>query len=166
MPLLSPLYRWQSCVVVVQSLIVSYSLWAHGLKHARPPCPSSSPGVCPSSCPLYWWCSPAISSSVAVVVFCLQFFLASGSFPVSQLFISGGQSIGASAFILPMNIQGWFPLGLTGLIFLLSKGCWRVFSSTEPVKFLSGAGMAINSWSLMCSLLKNLLDFALFVFHV
>ena len=90
--------------------------------------------VCPSSCPVNWWCNPTISSSVTLFSFCLQSFPALGSFPVSQLFASGGQSIGASASVLPVNIQGWFPLGLTGLISLLSKGVSRDFSSTRVWK--------------------------------
>ena len=102
------------------------------LQHARLPCSSSSPRVCPSSCPLNWWCHSTIASSVDPFFSCLQFFPASGSFPTSQLFLSGVQSIGASASasILPKSIQGWFPLRLTGLISLLSKGFSRVFSST------------------------------------
>ena len=96
------------------------------------PCPSLSPGVCSDSCPLSRWCHPTVSSSVAPYSSCPQSFSASGSFPMSWFFISGGQSFGASASasILPMNIQDLFPLGLTGLIFLLSKGLSRVFSST------------------------------------
>ena len=86
------------------------------------PCPAPSPGVCSNSCPLSGWCHPAISSSVPSSLSCPQSLLASGSFPVSQLFASGGQSIGVSASVLPMNIQGWFPVGLTGLISLQSKG--------------------------------------------
>ena len=106
-----------------------------GLQHMRPPCPSSSPRVFPSSCPLNWWCYPTISSSVALFSSCLQSFPSSGSFPVNQLFVSGGRSIGASASasVLPMNIQGWFPLGLTGLINLQSKGLSKVFSNTTSV---------------------------------
>ena len=101
-------------------------------QHARPLCPPLSPGVCPSSCLLTPWCHPIISSSVAPFSFCLQSFPSSGSFPMSQLCASSDQSIGASASasVLPVNIQGWFPLGLTGLIFLQSKGLSRVFSST------------------------------------
>ena len=105
---------------VVHSLVVSDSLWPHGLQHTR--LPSLSPGVCSSSCPLNWWCHPTISSSALLFSSCPQSFLASGSFPVSHLFASGGQSIGASTLVLPMNIQVWFPLGLIGLISLLSKG--------------------------------------------
>ena len=93
-------------------------------------CPSPSPGVRSNSCPLSRWCHPTISSSVAFFSSCFQSFPASGSFPMSQLFASGGQSIGASASVLPMNIQGWFPFRWTGLISLQSKGLSRVFSST------------------------------------
>ena len=113
---------------------LSDSLGPHGLQHFRLPCPSLSPEVCSNSCPLNWWCYLTISSSVALFS-CPQSFPASGSFPVSQLFASGGQTIGASASasVLPMNIQDWFPLGLTGLI-LKSKGLSRVFSSTTVRK--------------------------------
>ena len=86
------------------------TLW---LQHTRPLCPSPTPGACSNSCPLSWWCHPTISSSVIPFSSCLQFFSSSGSFPMSQFFTSGGQSIGASASVLPMNIQDWFPLGLT-----------------------------------------------------
>ena len=111
---------------------VSDSLWPHLLQHTSLPCPSPSPGVSSNSCPLSRWCHPIISSSVALF-FSLLSFPASGSFPRSQFFASGGQSIGASASasVLPMNIQDWFPLGLTGLISLQSKGHSRFFSSTE-----------------------------------
>ena len=108
---------------------VSDSLQPHGLQHTRPPCPSLSLQACPSSCLLNQWCHPTISSSAAPFSFCLESFLALVSFPVSQLFPSGGQNIGTSAPVLPMNIQGWFPLGLTRFISLLSKGLSRVFSS-------------------------------------
>ena len=107
----------------------SNSFWPHGL-HTRLPCPSLSPGACSNSCPLNQWCHPTISSSVTPFSSCLQSFPASGSFPVSQLFTSGGQNIEASASILPVNTQGWFPLGMTGLISLLSKGLSRVYFST------------------------------------
>ena len=108
---------------------MSNSLWPQGLQHTMLPWPSLFPWVCSNSCPLSWWCHLTISSSVAPFSSCLQSFPASGSFPVSQLFISGGQSIEASALasLLPMNIKGRFPLGLTGLISLLSKGLSRVF---------------------------------------
>ena len=99
-----------------------------GLKHTR--LPSPSPGVCSNSCPLSQWCHPIILSSVTPFSSCLQSFLSSGSLPMIQLFASGGQSIEASASVLPMNIQGWFPLGLTGLISLQSQGLSRGFSST------------------------------------
>jgi len=96
------------------------------------PCPSPSLGDCSNSCPFSQWCHPTISSSVETFSFCLLSFLASQSFPISWFFASGGQSIGvsASASVLLMNIQGWFPLGLNGLISLQSKGLSRVFSST------------------------------------
>ena len=114
----------------------------------RLPCPSPSPGVCSSSCPLSRWCHPTISASVAPFSFCLQFFPASGSFLMSQLFISGSQNIGtsASASVLPMNIQGWFPLGLTSLISLLSNRLSRVFSNTTVWKHQL-FGTQPSSWS-------------------
>ena len=108
---------------------MSDSLRPHGLQDARPPCPSPTPRVYSNSCTLSRWCHPTISSSVIPFSSCLQSFPASGSFQMSQLFASGGQSIGASALVLPMNIQGWFPLGLTGLNSLLSKGLSGVFST-------------------------------------
>ena len=117
--------------------VMSDSLRPHRLQHARLPCPSPTPGVYSNSCPLRWWCHPAISSSV--VPFSshhLQSFPASGSFPMSGFFPSDGQSIGvsASAPVLPMNIQDWFPLGLTSWISLQSKGLSRVFSNTTVQK--------------------------------
>ena len=116
--------------------IMSSSLQPHGLQHARPPCPSPTPGVYSNSCPLSPWCCPTISSSVALFSSHLQSFSASGSFPMSQFFASGGQSIGvsASASVLPMNIQDWFPLGQTDWISLQSKGLSRVFSNTTVQK--------------------------------
>ena len=119
--------------IVVSSLNVSSSLWPHGLQHARTAaCLSLSPEVCSNSCPLSWWCYPTISSPVTAFSFCPQSFPASGSFLMSPLFPSSGQSIGvsASASLLPMNIQGLFPVGLTSLIFSISKGFSNVFSST------------------------------------
>ena len=101
--------------------VVSDSSRPRGLQHMRLPCPALSTGVCLSSCPLSQWCHPTVSSSVALFSFCLQFFPASGSFPLSQLFASGGQSMGASVSVLPMSIQGWFPLRLTGLVSLLPR---------------------------------------------
>ena len=111
---------------------MSNSLRPHGLWHARLPCPSLSPRVCSNSCPLSRWCHPTISSSVVPFSSCLQSFPASGSFPMSQVFTSGGQNIGASTStsVLPMNIQSWFPLGWTGWISLQSKWLSRVFAST------------------------------------
>ena len=100
--------------------VTSDSLQSYGLQHVRLPCPSLSPGVFSNSCPLNQWCHPTISSSITPFSSCLQSFLPLGSFPMSWLFTSGVQSIGASASVLPVNIQGWFPLGLTGLISLLS----------------------------------------------
>ena len=108
--------------------MVSNSLQPHGLQHARLPCSSPSPGVCSSSCPLSQWCHPTISSSVIPFSY-LQSFPASGSFPISWLFAPGGQSIRASASVLPVNIQGWYPLELTGWISLQSEGLSRVFST-------------------------------------
>ena len=110
----------------------------HGLQHTSLPCPALFPGVGSNSCPLSQWCHPTISSSVALFSSCPQSFLASGSFQMSWLFAWGGQSIGASssASVLPMNIQGWLPLGLTGLISLLSKELSRVFSSAAVWKHL------------------------------
>ena len=115
---------------------MSNSLQPHGLQHARLPCSSPTPWACSSSCSLSWWCHPTISSSVIPFSSCLQSFPASGSFPMSQFFTSGGQSTGASApaSVLPINIQGWFPLELTSLISFLSKGLSRVFSSTTVWK--------------------------------
>ena len=125
-------------IVVVQSL--SY-IWLFATPwtavcYARLPCPSPSPGACSNLCPLSWWCHPIISSSVIPFSSCLQSFLASGSFLKSWLFALGGQRIksSASASVLPMNIQGWFPLVLTGLISLLSKGLSRVFANTTVQK--------------------------------
>ena len=108
------------CIRAVQfsCSVMSDSLQPHALQHARPPCPSPTPGVYSNSSPLSRWCHPTISSSVVPFSSCLQSFPASGSFPMSQFFASVGQSIGASpsASVLPMNIQVWFPLGLTDLI--------------------------------------------------
>ena len=120
---------------------MSNSLWPHGLQRARFLCPSLSPRVCSNSCPLSQWCYLIISSSAASVSFCLQSFPASGSFPISQLLASGGQSIGASAsaLVFPMNIQDWFPLGLTGWISLQSKELSRVSSSTTVQSINSSA---------------------------
>ena len=123
------------CISRVQSVqfsssVVSNSLQPHRLQHTRLLYPSLSPRPCSNSCPWSWWCHPTNSSSVTPYSPCPQSFPASGSFPLSWLNASGVQSIGASASVLPVNIQGCFPLGLTGLISLLSKGLSRIFFST------------------------------------
>ena len=112
--------------------VVSDSLWPHEPQHARPSCPSPTPGIHPNPCSLSRWCHPTISSSVVPFSSCPQSFPASGSFQMSQLFAWGGQSIGVSAStsVLPMNTQDWSPLGWTGWISLQSKGLSRVFSNT------------------------------------
>ena len=121
--------------------VVSDSLWPRESKHTRPPCPSPTPGVYPNSRPSSQWCHPAISSSVVPIYSCPQSLPASGSFPISQLFASGGQTIGvsASASVLPMNNHGWSPLGWTGWISFQSKGLSRVFSNTtvQSINFLA-----------------------------
>ena len=116
--------------------IMSYTLRPYGMQHARLPCPSPTPRTCSNSRPSSQLCHPTISSSVNTFSSCLQSFSASGSFLMSQLFASGGQSIraSASASVLPMNIQDWFPLGWTGWISLQSKGLSRVFSNTTVKK--------------------------------
>ena len=116
--------------------VMSDCLQPHGLQHTSLPWPSLSPRICSDLCPLSRWCHPTVSSFVSPFSLCPQSFPVSGSFPMSWLFTSGGQSIGASALasVLPMNIQGWFPLVLTGLISLMSKGLSRVFSSTTVWK--------------------------------
>ena len=127
---LSSLEKWLfCCCLVAESCLTVQPL---GLQRARLPSPSPYPGICPSSYPLNQWCHPTMSSSVAHFSFCLQSFPAPGSFPMSCLFTSGGQSIGASASVsvLPKSIQGLIPLRFTGLLCLLSKGLSRVFCST------------------------------------
>ena len=116
--------------------VVSDSLQPHESQHARPPCPSPTPGVHPNPCPLSQWCHPTISSSVIPFSSCPQSFQASRSFPMSRLFASGSESTGVSAStsVLPMNTQDWSPLGLTGWIPLQSKGLSRVFSNTTVQK--------------------------------
>ena len=121
--------------------VMSDSLGLHGLQHVKLPHPSPIPGAYANSCPLSQWCHPTISSSVVPFSSHLQSFPASGSFPVSWLFASGGQSIGASASasVLPMNVQGWFPLGLVGLFSLLSKGfSWLISNTTIQKHQFSG----------------------------
>ena len=133
------------CCSVTQSCP---TLWPHGLQHIRLPCPSQFPEVCSNSCPSRQWCHPPISSSVSPSSSCLQSFPASGSFPRSKFFASGGQSTGASASVsvLSLNTQGWFHLGLTGLIFLLSKGLSRIFSNTTVQKH-QFFGAQLSLWS-------------------
>ena len=120
------------CKILCSRSVMFNSLWPRVLQYARPSCPSPTPGAYSNSCPSSRWCHPTISSSVIPFSSCLQSFPASGSFTISQFFTSGGQSIGASASasVLPMNIQDWFPFRLTGLISLQSKGLSRAFSST------------------------------------
>ena len=124
--------------------VASNSLRPHGLQHTRLPCPLPTPGACSNSCPLSWWCHPTISSSVSPFSSCLQSFPASGSLLMSQFFQSGGQSIGtsASASVLPMNIQDWFPLGLTDLISLQSRGL-----AQQPRCFQSSCSSFFNQFS-------------------
>ena len=120
-------------------------LWPHGLQHTTPTCPSQSPRIFSNSCLFSWWCHPTISSSVATFSSCSQSF--PGSFPMSRLLASGGQSIGtlASKSVLPMNILCWFPLGLTGLISLLSKGLSTVFNTTVRKHHFFSAQLSL--WS-------------------
>ena len=133
-------FRIHHCIFCCSCAVMSDFLWPQGLQHARLPCPSPFPRVCSNSCPLSWWCHPTIPSLVwmNVILFssCPQSSPAWGSFPMSQLFASGGQSIGvsASASLLPVNIQDWVPLGWTGWISLQSKGLSRVFSNTTVQK--------------------------------
>ena len=128
--------------------VVSDSLQPHESQHARPPCPSPTPGVYSDSCPLSQWCHPTISSSVISLASRLQSFPPSGSFQMTQFFASGGQSIGvsASASVLEINTQDWFPLGWTGLISLQSKGLSRVFSNTTVQKH-QFFGAQLSLWS-------------------
>ena len=131
------------------------SLWPHGLQHARPPCPSQTPGVYSNSCPLSQWCHPTISASVFPFSSHLQSFPASGSFQMNQFFTSGGQSIGVSAStsVLPMKTQAWSPLRWTSWISLQSEGLSIVFSSTTVQKnqffdtqLSSQSNSHINTW--------------------
>ena len=126
---------WLKLLLVSRS-VVSNSLQPHGLNHIRPPCPSPSPRACSISCPLSRWCHPTISSSVVPFSSCLLSFPESGSLPMSWLFTSDGQRIGASASasVFQMNIRDWVPLGWTGRISLESKGLSRVFSNTTVQK--------------------------------
>ena len=144
------LLSWQMAILIVPTLlrlsstfsqfssvaVVSNSLQPHGLQHARFPCPSPTPGACSNSCPLSQWCHSTISPSVIPFSSCLQSFPASEPFLRCQFFSWGVQNIeaSASASVLPVNIQDWFPLGLTGWISLQSKGQSRVFSNTTAQK--------------------------------
>ena len=128
---------WEQRFIILSSVAqLCLTLWPHKLQHARPLCPSPTHRAYPNSCPLSRWFYPTISSFVVPFSSCPQSFPASGSFQMSQHFTSGGQSIGisASASVLPMNTQGWSPLGWTGWISLQSKGLSRVFSNTTVQK--------------------------------
>ena len=124
---------------------MSDSLWPPGLQQTRHPCPSPSPRVCPSSCPLHWWCHSAISNSDTFFSFCPWSFPESRTFPMSWLFASDDQNTGtsASASVLPMSIQCWFPLRLTGLISLLSKGLSKEFSLALQFKSISSLVLSL-----------------------
>ena len=142
------------------SLLFSHAqLWRRGLQHARLPCPSPSPRACSNSCPLNCWCHPAILSFVVPFSSCLRSFPTSGFFQMNQLFAWGGQSIGVSASttVLPMNIQGWSPLGWTGLTSLLSKGLLRLFSSTTTWKhqFFGAQPSVWFNWNIHTWLLER-----------
>ena len=133
---IKPLHTTVISSVQFSCSVMSNSLWPHEPQHARPPCPPPTPRVHSNPCPLSRWCHPIILSSVIPFSSCPQSFPESGSFQMSQLFASGGQSIGVSALIsvLPMNTQDWSPLGWTGWISLQSKGLSRVFSNTTVQK--------------------------------
>ena len=132
-------FRQINCFLLFSRSVVFDCLRPHGLQHTRLLCPSLSPRACSNSCPSSWWCHPTNSSSVIPFSSCSQSFPASGSFLMNRLFASGDQSTGASvsALLLPMNIQDWFLLGLTGLINLLAKIILRAFSSIKFWKRLS-----------------------------
>ena len=127
--------------------VVSDSLRPHESQHTRPPCPSPNPGIYPNSCPSSWWCHSGISSSVIPFSSCPQSLPASESFPMSQLFTWGGQSIGVSALVsvLPMSTQDWSPLEWTGWISLQSKGLSKVFSNTTAQNINSSALSFLHS---------------------
>ena len=129
-------YIFTVFLMLFSHLVMSNSLQPHGLQPAKPPCPSPIPGACSNSCPSSRWCHPTSSSYAIPFSSCLQSFPASGSFLRSHFFLSGSQTIGASASasVLPMNIQNWFLLGLTGLTSLQSKGLSRLFSNTAVKK--------------------------------
>ena len=159
----TPVHAWSLVVVSVQfsCSVVFDSLWPRESHHARPPCPPPTPGVYSNSCPLSRWCQPAISSSVIPFSSCPQSLPASESFPMSQLFAWGGQSIGVSALasVLPKNTQGWSPLEWTGWISVQSKGLSRVFSNTTVQKhqffgsqLSSQSNSHIHTWPSGCLL--------------
>ena len=146
-----PLVRIINPLLLLSGSVLSHSLWPHGLRHARLPCPSPSPRACSNLCPLNWWCHPTISSNLSPSLSAVLSFWESGSFPLSQLSTSGGQSLeaSASASVLPMNIQGWFPLELTGLISWKPSGLLRVLSNTTIKKhqfFGTQPSLWSNSW--------------------
>ena len=134
--------------------VMADSLRPHELQHARPPCPSPTPGVYSNSCSLGRWCNPTISSSVIPFSSHLQSFPTSGSFQMSQFFASGSESTGVSASVLPMNTQDWSPLGWTGWISLQSKGLSRVFSNTTIQKhqFFMGSQRVRHDWATVTEL--------------
>ena len=152
--------RFQS--VQFSCSVMSNSFLPLGVQHSRLPCPSPTPRACSNSCPSSRWCHPTISSSVVPFASYLQSFPASGSFPMSPFFASGGQSIGASASasVLPMNIQDWFPFRLTGLTSLQSKGFSRVFSNTTVQKhqFFTSNGQSIGISASASLLRMNIQD--------
>ena len=162
----TPVYKSSLLMLLFSHSVVSDFLQPHGLQHTRLPCPSLFCIVCSNWCPLAQWCHPTISSFVTPFSSCPQSFPASGSFPMSQFFASGGQSIGASALtsVLSINIQGWFPLGLTGLIPLLSKGITHyswVFSKKEKELQCSSK----RTFQILCSIIlpRNWQDHPFFV---
>ena len=131
--------------------VMSDSLWPHGLQHARPPCPSPTPGVYLNLCPLSRWCHPTISSSVVPLSSRSQSFPASGSFPMSQFFASGGQSIGASSSVLPVNIRDWFPLGKSSITGNASSSARHPEDLRRPSAFPwtldhMRVGLGIKTW--------------------
>ena len=156
----------------VQLLSHVQLLQPHGLQHSRPPYPSPTPGAYSNSCPSHQWCHPTILSPVVPFSFCLQSFPASGSLQMSQFFVSGGQSIGvsASASVLPMNIQDWFPLGWTGWMSLQSKVLSRVFSNTTVQKhqfcivqlshpyMTTGKTIALTTWTFIDKVMSLLFN--------
>ena len=133
---------WPSGSVQFSCSFLCNTLQPLGLQHTRISCPSATPGDCSNSCPSNGWCHSTISSSVIPFSSCLQSFPASGSFPMSQLFTSGGQNIAVSALVLPMNIQDWLPLEWTGWISLQSRGLSRVFSNTPQFKSINSLALS------------------------